>query len=215
MLFMDGDDQFSFAVEAYRDLRAQDRVPPLLLVGVGYGASYSQPGNQRGRDYTHTPHEDEPLSGDADTFLEFLTTTLWKELARRFPLRDDARGIGGHSLGSLFALFALWQKPPFFTHYLLSSPSIWWDHRHILQWGRERHDWSARLPARVFLSVGSKDSKSMVGDVGLLEAQFAEKPFEEFSLTTRRFPTHDHFNVIYDAFHAGLEALWPAAQSSR
>src|SRR5665213_2789132 len=52
VLCMDGDDQFSAAVAAYREARAAGTVPPLLLVGVGYGASYVKPANKRGRDYT-------------------------------------------------------------------------------------------------------------------------------------------------------------------
>ena len=63
VLFMDGDDQFSAAVDAYRAQRKTGAVPPLLLVGVGYGASYSKPNNRRGRDYTPTAHSDEPTSG--------------------------------------------------------------------------------------------------------------------------------------------------------
>ena len=38
--FMDGDDQFKYAVAAYRAARDTGEVPPLLLVGVGYGASF-------------------------------------------------------------------------------------------------------------------------------------------------------------------------------
>jgi len=44
VVFMDGDDQFRFAVEAYRTLRSANAVRPLLLVGLGYGASYTKTG---------------------------------------------------------------------------------------------------------------------------------------------------------------------------
>ena len=64
--FMDGDDQFKYAVAAYRAARDTGEVPPLLLVGVGYGASYTKPGNRRLRDYTPTAIATEPASGGAD-----------------------------------------------------------------------------------------------------------------------------------------------------
>ncbi len=51
-LFMDGDDMFAAGVAAYRQARDAGKVPPLLLVGVGYGGSFSSPANRRGRDYT-------------------------------------------------------------------------------------------------------------------------------------------------------------------
>ena len=52
VVFLDGDDQFRYAVEAYRAARAAGEVAPLVLVGLGYGASYQKPANKRVRDYT-------------------------------------------------------------------------------------------------------------------------------------------------------------------
>lgn len=212
IVFTDGDDQFPSAVEAYQKERASRHVPPLLLIGVGYGATYSKPENRRGRDYTPTPHSDEPTSGGADAFVQFLCFTLWPELARRHPLRDDVRGIGGHSLGSLLALHALWQEPRFFTHYLASAPSIWWDDRSILRLAAARHARNPVLPAHLFLSVGESDTHSMTHDLTLLERQLAEHPFTDLCVTSRRFLRRNHFNVLPDAFRAGLVALFGLTQ---
>src|SRR6185369_2597483 len=66
VLFMDGDDQFKFGVEGYRAARTEGAVPPLVLVGVGYGASYRNPANKRLRDYTATALATEEGSGGAD-----------------------------------------------------------------------------------------------------------------------------------------------------
>ena len=104
VVFMDGDDQFRFAMEAYRRQRAKLGVRPLLLAGLGYGASYSKPGNRRLRDYTPTALPTEPDSGGADGFLGFLENTLWPELTARYPIFDQVRGLAGHSLGSLLVL---------------------------------------------------------------------------------------------------------------
>lgn len=209
VLFMDGDDQFSAAVEAYRTQRKANAVPPLLLVGVGYGASYAKPKNRRGRDYTPTAHTDEPTSGGANTFLSFLRLTLWPELSRRYPVHSDLRGVAGHSLGSLLALHALCEEPLFFTHCLASAPSIWWDDRSILRLISERHARNPGLAAHLFLSVGEKDSASMTSALALLEKQLADQPFAGLRITTQWFPGRNHFNVLPDAFRAGLTALFP------
>jgi predicted alpha/beta superfamily hydrolase len=214
VIFMDGDDQFSAAVEAYQAQRHAKLVPPLLMVGVGYGASYTKPGNRRGRDYTPTAHSDEPTSGGADAFVRFLRETLWPELARRFSLRDDIRGIAGHSLGSLLVLHALWLEPPFFTHHLASAPSIWWDDRSILRLASERHARHKHLKAHLFASVGESDTESMTGDLSLLEKQLHEQPFTGLHVTFRRFPRRNHFNVLPDAFRAGLTALFKEHSAS-
>jgi predicted alpha/beta superfamily hydrolase len=208
ILFMDGDDQFRYAVDAYHELVAASATPPLLLVGVGYGASYMKPANKRMRDYTPTAMPGEAGTGGADVFLRFLQNTLWSELARRYPLRNDARGIAGHSLGSLLALHALFQPKPFFNRALISSPSIWFDDRSILRLAAKLRDHQPALLARAFLSVGEMDTPSMTGDLTLLEQQLAARPFAELALTYRRYPDLDHYNVLPAAFAAGLTTLF-------
>src|SRR4051812_11812960 len=195
VFFMDGDDQFTAGVSAYREASAAGTVGPLLLVGVGYGASYSKPANKRGRDYTPTAHSDEPTSGGAAAFYKFVTGTLWNDVSQRYPVDATQRGIAGHSLGSLFVLYAMIQEPLFFTHYLASAPSIWWDNRSILKLAADRHARKSALPAKLFLSVGEKDSESMTGDLSLFEQQLTANPFPKLDVATRLFARRNHFNV--------------------
>jgi predicted alpha/beta superfamily hydrolase len=208
LLFMDGDDQFKFAVEAYRVARAEGVVPPLVLVGVGYGASYMKPANKRLRDYTATAMATEAGSGGADAFLKFLSATLWPELARRLPLREDVRGIAGHSLGSLAALHALFQRKPFFNRVLASAPSLWWDNRAPICAAEQLQRTGVALPTKLFLSVGENDTPSMTGDLTLLEDQLAARPFPQLEIISWRFPRRDHYDVLPDAFGAGFAALF-------
>lgn len=208
VLFMDGDDQFRFAVDAYRALRAANRLPPLVLAGVGYGASYMKPANKRLRDYTPTAMATEQGSGGADAFVAFLTDTLWPELARRYPLRDDARGLAGHSLGSLAVLHALFQRKPFFNRFLASAPSLWWDNRALLCAAQNLQRTGVTLPAKVFLCVGEDDTPSMTGDLDLLEQQLAALPFPGLEVVARRFSQRDHYSVLPDAFGEGLVSLF-------
>jgi uncharacterized protein len=213
LLFMDGDDQFAAGAAAYRVERAAGRIPPMLLAGVGYGASYRQAANKRGRDYTPVAHPDEPGSGGADAFLQFLTATLWPALQRRHPLDPAARGLAGHSLGSLLVLHALFQPSPFFTHHLASAPSIWWAERALLAQAAALRAQMPALSAKLFLSVGLEDSTSMTGDLTLLEAQLAARPFAGLEIRSRRFPGRNHFNVLPDAFAAGLGDLFARTTS--
>jgi predicted alpha/beta superfamily hydrolase len=208
VLFLDGDDQFRFAVAAYRKLRDEGRVPPLLLVGVGYGASYTKPGNHRLRDYTPTPVATEAGSGGADPFLAFVTETLWPELARRFALHPEVRGLAGHSLGGLLVLHALFQRNPFFNRLLASAPSLWWDNRALLCQAQQLQATGAALPAQLFLGVGEEDSASTTGDLELLGDQLAAQSFPGLQIISRRFPGRNHYNVLPDSFGAGLAGLF-------
>lgn len=216
VLFMDGDDQFRFGVAAYRGLRAAGKIPPLLLAGVGYGASYTKPGNKRGRDYTPTKMAAEVAeSGGADAFLAFLTTTLWTDLARRYPISQYNSGLAGHSLGSLLVLHALLQPKPFFPRYLASAPSIWWDDRALLAAALRLQRTGVALPAKLFLCVGADDTPSMTGDLKLFEKQLADFPFPQLETISRRFEERDHYNVLPDAFAAGFETLWGVGEKAK
>ena len=206
--FLDGDDQFRFAGEAYRTLQATERITPLLLVGVGYGASYTKPGNRRIRDYTPTAMATEPSSGGADAFLAFLTNTLWPELGSRYPLHGDLRGLAGHSLGSLLVLYALFQRELFFNRFLVSAPSLWWDDRALLCHADRLQRTGIALPARVFFGLGENDTPSMTGDLEMMEDQLAARPFPRLEVCSRRFSRRDHYNLLPDAFREGLQRLF-------
>jgi predicted alpha/beta superfamily hydrolase len=211
VLVLDGDDQFSAAAAAAREREQTGAAPALLLIGVGYGASYRDSANRRGRDYTPTAHSDEPSSGGAAPFHRFLESTLWPELARRYPIDPQKRAIAGHSLGALFVLYALFRERPFFSHFLASAPSIWWDNRSLLRLAADRRSQNDGLPAHVFLSVGAEDTESMTGDLGLLEHQLAERPFRGLRVIRQRFAGRNHYDVLPDAYRAGLAALFPSS----
>ncbi|MDB6114684.1 MAG: esterase [Lacunisphaera sp.] len=202
---MDGDDMFKPAVAAYKKSGV---ALPLLIVGVGYGASFTKQANKRVRDYTPVRAHDEPTSGGAAKFREYLQKTLWPELARRFPIRNDVRGIMGYSLGSLLVLDAQFQPKPFFTHYLAGSPSIWWGNAAILGQVAALHAQQPDVAGRLFLSVGEKDSDSMTGDLARLETQLGELAFPNLEVTVRRFPKKNHFNCLPIAFETGLADLF-------
>lgn len=208
MLFMDGDNQFSDAIAGYEKLRLEKSVPPLLLVSVGYGAGYGKEGNHRGRDYTPTHHAFEPSSGGASLFLAFLTDTLWPELRRRYPVHARIRGIGGHSLGSLLALYALFRKKPFFSSYLVSGPAIWWDDRSVLKQAKRLRARQTQIRGHLYLGIGGKDSESMRDDFSRLYTQLSEKPFQGLRVTSDLFPARRHENTEKDTFRAGLRALF-------
>jgi predicted alpha/beta superfamily hydrolase len=205
VVVLDADDMFTTAVKART---AAEPPRPLLMIGVGYGAPIPKPGNQRVRDYTPVKAHDETASGGAADFLTFLTTTLWPELERRYPLARDVRGLIGYSLGGLLALHAQFQPQPFFTHHLAGSPSLWWGNGAILEQVTAIHRANPDLRGRLFLSVGEKDSESMTGDLARLETQLSALAFPNLEVTVERFPRKTHMNAMPLTFAAGVAALF-------
>ncbi len=208
ILFMDGDDQFKYAVAAYEAARKNESVQPLNLVGVGYGSSYGKPGNYRIRDYTPSELKTEGESGKAKAFSVFLENTLWPELAKRYSVKEEARGLGGHSLGSLLAVVALFEGTGFFERILASAPSLWWDDRSVFANIEALHKKKKTLEARLYLSVGLLDSPSMSGDLELLKDLLLKDKFHGLDVISHTFADKDHYNVLPDAFQMGLSALY-------
>ncbi len=207
---LDADDQFTELCKARAAVAKTQALPPLLLVGVGYGASYANPKNRRMRDYTPGPDAEAEGedAGGADAFLRLLETTLWAELGRRYPVDTRVRAIAGHSLGGLLALHALFQEKPFFNRALVSAPSIWWGERRVLRTVAARQEKRGRRAAKLFVCIGLKDGKDMLGDVGLLEVQLAARPVRGLEATFARFPGRTHYSAIPASFRTGLVALF-------
>jgi hypothetical protein len=205
---MDGDDLFHFGVDGYGQARAAGEVPPILLLGIGYGAGFGKPDNRRLRDYTATAMATEKGSGGAEAFHAFLADTLWPELERRYPLRAAARGLAGHSLGSLLVLHGLFRPRPFFTHFLAGAPSIWWDDRSLLSQVARLREREEPLRARLYLGVGAEDTPSMTGDLALLERQLMDHPFAGLEIISERLHGRNHYDVLPDEFRRGLHRLY-------
>lgn len=209
VLVLDGDDQFRFAAETAEELERSKEIAPLVLVGVGYGGSYRSPLNRRVRDYTPTQPKDEPMpGGGAAAFHAFLEQKLMPELRRRLEVRADNVALTGHSLGSLFGLYAMAQTTPIFDRFLISSPSIWWDDRAVLNDVRSAATHPIEKPVKAFISVGEADTPSMTGDLKLLEDELRAHPRAGLQYVFERFPEKDHYNVLPTAFRAGLSWLY-------
>jgi uncharacterized protein len=208
LLVLDGDDQFAGMIDAYRGLWARGEEQPLLLVGVGYGAGYKKPGNRRVRDFTPRPAEQEPESGGADAFHEFLRGTLWRRLRDLYPIVGDDPGLAGHSLAAMFVLNSLFRPQPFFRRGLAVAPSLWWDGRATLKSIVDHRQNHERLDARLYLGVGQSDTESMRGDFAELEQFLRDQPFDGLRVTAEHFAGRGHFNVVPRAYTAGLRALY-------
>lgn len=138
------------------------RVEEFILVGLSYAKGEDGAVSRR-RDYTPTPNG--PSSAPAGTvhgqgraYQTYLRDQVKPFIAARYRV-DPARALFlGHSYGSLLGAQILFTEPGLFSGYILGSPSLWYDKRHVL--GMEA-SYAARnrdLPAKVFLYVGEYEA---------------------------------------------------------
>jgi uncharacterized protein len=138
---LDGHTAFPFAALIARERSERGPVlgiDPGIVVGIVHLRTDTDP-NPRADDFT-PPAADLADTGDfsgnkqggADRFLDFLETELKPLLAAEFKIDATRQTLFGHSYGGLFTLHTLFTRPAAFQHYVAASPSIWWNHRHVL-----------------------------------------------------------------------------------
>jgi hypothetical protein len=124
LIVLDGDFEHQIAATTARFYAETSQIPELIVVGVR--------NTNRGRDLTPALRPDFPsppeipVAGGADNFLDFVGDELLPYLDRHYrtaPLRV----LVGHSLGGLFAIYALGHRPTLFTGYIVMEPSVWWN----------------------------------------------------------------------------------------
>lgn len=141
-------------------------ITPGILVGIGYPGDAPINLAARAEDYT-PPATDLSATGDlsgnkqggADRFLDFIENELKPRLAADFKIDPARQTLFGHSYGGLFTLHTLFTRPAAFQRYVAGSPSIWWNHRHILTeknaWLKTRASTVAPAAPRLLITVGS------------------------------------------------------------
>jgi predicted alpha/beta superfamily hydrolase len=132
-------------------LIAKKQIEPLILVGID-----NTP--QRFEDYT--PVAFGGRGGRAAAYLQMVVDEIKPFVDAHFPTLGGAAatGIGGASLGGLFALQAAFERPDVFGRVAAMSPSIGWAHGAIL---RQLAAIRERPALRLWLDVGKRETQAM------------------------------------------------------
>jgi predicted alpha/beta superfamily hydrolase len=109
-------------------------IPDVIIVGIGYPASSTLDWTRnRFRDMTPTHVEGFDPSGYADNFISFIKKELYPYIENNYRVDTTDRCYFGHSLGGLVGSHILIEHPELFNHYILGSPSYWWDDKEIMK----------------------------------------------------------------------------------
>ena len=105
------------------------RMPPVIIVNISQGEDAVK---WRVRDFNPTRIEGENGSGGGPAFLAFLEGDMIPFVERTYRTIPTDRAILGHSLGGLFALYAMVQRPTLFQRIVAASPARLNNNREIL-----------------------------------------------------------------------------------
>jgi predicted alpha/beta superfamily hydrolase len=183
-----------------------DHVPSSIVVGIA--------NTDRRRDFTFPSSlEDErtrfPTSGGSAAFIRFVADELQPLIDRTYKTRG-MRTLIGQSMAGLLATELLLTRPDRFSHYILVSPSLWWDDGSLLH----RPVTPAAHPVRVHIAVGkeglspSASPHVMEVDANLLAEKLRDAGVANLTVTFDYLPEENHATAAHPAIDRALRVLY-------
>lgn len=173
-----------------------DMLPECIVVGIA--------NVDRRRDFTFPSQHPEdlkmaPTGGGSEAFIGFLETELQPFIKSHYAT-DSTRILIGQSLGGLVGTEILLKKPDLFSHYILVSPSLWWDHESLLKLEAR----PGAFPKTVYLTAGKEEEPVMVRTAEELAAKLGQNTTGHIRLIFKIMEGQNHGNIlhlaVYDAF---------------
>jgi predicted alpha/beta superfamily hydrolase len=205
LVLLDAENSFDYASAAVHLLSADGRIPAMIVVGIN--------NTYRFRDMTPS----KPASGfggtlftgsagGADKFLSFIADELLPTIDRTYRTRPY-RVLIGHSLGGLFAVYALMNRPEVFKGYLISSPALGWDDEALVKAAQPFFAAHQELRADLYMTMAN-EGDTMLGGAWRLAAVLEESKLSDLRWQFKRYPEEDHGTVPYISTYEGLQAIF-------
>ncbi|RNF31074.1 IroE protein [Massilia aurea] len=197
-----------------------------IVVGLSYakgdGAVFS-----RRRDYTpttprkHAYRSDKPgqapAFGEASAYGRYLTGEVFPFIARHYRADMNRKIFVGHSYGSLLGLQMMLDAPRSFEHYILGSPSLWFDAGIMFEREQAYAARNKDLPASAFFGIGSletlapgkkraEEDADMVADLREFDAALKSRGYKHLRTGLKVFTDEDHASVLPMVVTHGLRA---------
>jgi hypothetical protein len=184
------------------------RMPPVIMVNVSQGSSGDVTA-LRARDFTPTKTSQEPGSGGAAAFLDFLEHEVIPFVDRTYRTVPSDRALLGHSYGGLFAIYCLEERPALFQRIVAASPSMGWGDRLLVKNARTK---LRNLPGPVRLDISAGDDGDVTADATALAKALDEvkPPLLNYRFTVYHGESHDSVRLV--SFPAGLYWVYRPVQ---
>lgn len=200
----------------------------VIVVGLSYAKGDSGVYSRR-RDYTPTVPRNQayrsdmpgrqPAFGEASAYGKFVTAEVFPMIARQYRADMRRKVFIGHSYGSLLGLDMMLKQPRAFEHYILGSPSLWFDAGVMFDREKAYAGKNRDLPASVFFGIGglerlapgkrrsrSEENADMVADLQEFDSALQTRRYPGLKTRVRVFADEDHASVFPLVLTHGLRA---------
>lgn len=181
----------------------QFKMPKCIIVGIS--------NIDRKHDFTFPTSDKElkkdyPTTGGSEKFIECIEKEIQPFINSNY-YTNGTNYIIGQSLGGLLATEILIKKPQLFTHYLITSPSLWWDNQTLLDEAKvafSKKDYSQKY---IYLAVGAKEHKIMVKDAKSLALLLSKTKTQKTDFLV--FPDENHATILHNSLYKAFSLLFP------
>jgi len=179
-------------------------IEPLILVGI------ANTGLRRMAEYTPT-RDFKMGGGEGRSYARLLIEELkpWIDSLYRTLPEAKSTGLGGSSLGGLISLYVGFAHPEVFGKLAVMSPSLWWDHRSILNAIEQQ---ATKPDLRIWLDMGMAEGLRHLRDADMLERLLLKRGWRsgvDLAYVKAQGAVHDEL-AWSDRFGDVLRFLFPA-----
>lgn len=208
LYFLDAHWDFAMVYSLYEQMRLDNLIPELILVGLAYPGTNEDYIRRRMHDFTPVIDEKLPGSGGAPAFLGFLKETVVERIENSYRADPQQRALAGHSLGGLFTLYAMYQEPHFFERYLALSPSAITGAGYLVSKDSQYSKGNKNLPVRLFLSYGDDEYGPYISALEEFETNFSARNYSGLLYRREVLPTMRHATAKTHGYLSGLPWLY-------
>ena len=186
----------------------QYAMPDFIIVGIA--------NVDRKRDFTFPTQSADlkkefPTTGGSEKFIQFIEKELQPFIESNYKT-NETKYIIGQSLGGLLASEILLKKPNLFSHYLIVSPSMWWDDESLLKSAENTISKTDYTNVYVYIAVGSDEPKVMVKDANSFYKALIKSSSNDFKVNFMRLDNENHATVLHQAINEAFRLLFPIAE---
>lgn len=181
-----------------------------ILVGISYSKGDS--GDlSRTRDYTPTNTMERPVSGHAKNYVQFIGEQVIPEIQKHYRVDNNNKIFVGHSFGGLLGSYILFNKPEMFDHYILGSPSLWYDDKVMFELESKYATQHKDLKANVVSYVGSEENNyyPMTDNLLAFEKILRSRHYPNLKMHVEVLEGETHYSVFPGLLSKGLRAVIP------
>jgi len=181
-------------------------IPESIVVGIG--------NVDRKKDFTYPTKNsqdklDFPTTGSSENFIRFMEEELQGLISKTYRV-TNSKTIIGQSLGGLLATEILFKKPDLFDHYVIVSPSLWWDDESLLK--DELKTFSKKKS--IYIGVG-KEGAVMERVAKALHHKLEGLKDQNVNLFYQYFEQQSHGDALHLAVYDSFEKMFKPKEEKK